>query len=1238
MNGQVHLGRARVTGPRRTSGGNPGAVASLANQRLTPSVLEPANQINQGHGTYMAHGDLNARVQGQVYAQSTDVTKRQQHQQHVAATLRHLHSDSYSMNVPNSHSITQNHSHSHNHTVGNHQQLQNQQQYHSANHITLSSTKTSSRSLLASGSLAAPQQHSVRHQAATPTAIQTTDTSATAWISQNHIDNNTIYGAHQSSYGGSCHLDTPTTATNVSTSSEQIRSQHNNYYNNHDNVMSQQQHAGANLRSAVVGCVPHRNTSFEIHVAGTHQEGVNSTYLARNNAVTQSRNNFVNSNDYHTTISSSSADYTSTHIEHSGNRDSWGATNGNNNGSNYQNNNRTITQNYNDRHYNNRLQSGFVDYNPTQTPLLTTSTNNNINNYSTPDQSGQSVENSMQYYRSQEAATNNDNCSGLSLTNGHTDNVLRHEYHQSYNQASSYHSSSSQMSLSDQIVGITSSVPITNSSMTRGTIYGNNTLPTQSFNMSEDRCNAYSVNHDNQQLLIDNNANIHADVTRTEIARLSSQHSDKGQPRYQNYVADSSTANSETNELHSMLDGDSKDDVKDIIECYGIQDWSGQNAGNNKTGKLDSCQTEMQLEMEATNVGDKTPSLSPLLSPLPDCTLESNPLDDLNKVQLIKNDEHDMFVDEKTTIIDDSPVEECFDSRYLSAVESSGLMKENVEELVKKISAAFTDNFDGISKKTKQSRHQPLPDFLCQVSRIDAAPPDDESFALSVYHHGNHNRRESSPGGRPSCLSHRSIATDSAGSSASSTISTSDNSSPSSDNGSPLGTYTSSSPPISLSPVVLESIKKPDSSSYDLENNHLVVNKAEIVKLECMKTSKKGNDNGIASSEPVVANDDDGSKHNSINKASNNLDDEKHYLDNLSVSIEEQRIYLWQHYSNLVTPTIQQVVEFAKQVPGFLSLQQLDQLMLIKHGFFEIWIVIVSRMLCNQRHTIVFSDGTIMTAPQLAIMFDKNFVSLAFNFCFSFNQLSLNDTELSLVSAMILLHPRRHGLNDPKDVAKHQGLIAQALKIQLQLGRRHNDAKLYSDLISNLGKLKAITALHNKHIEWLRLNWSLIKLPTLYCEIFDIPLGGESSIGDDSERSASSSPQASSLDFDESSIVGSPKASEPSLKQTSTIGAINVKPVGGLSPNNIELELIDPEDRDENFFALGSFATDNGESIDEADLEPSVSCFATEEIIETGIGQDPHLNGERATDPRNELEKEQLRTTTNEIQKGAIFA
>jgi len=88
-------------------------------------------------------------------------------------------------------------------------------------------------------------------------------------------------------------------------------------------------------------------------------------------------------------------------------------------------------------------------------------------------------------------------------------------------------------------------------------------------------------------------------------------------------------------------------------------------------------------------------------------------------------------------------------------------------------------------------------------------------------------------------------------------------------------------------------------------------------------------------------------------------------------TVESQRIWLWQQFATRVTPSVQRVVEFAKRMPGFCELSQDDQLILIKVGFFEVWLCHISKM--TNDNSMTFEDGTYFTRQQLELMYEVRF-------------------------------------------------------------------------------------------------------------------------------------------------------------------------------------------------------------------------------------------------------------------------
>ncbi|KRK05188.1 uncharacterized protein Dyak_GE28034, partial [Drosophila yakuba] len=204
-------------------------------------------------------------------------------------------------------------------------------------------------------------------------------------------------------------------------------------------------------------------------------------------------------------------------------------------------------------------------------------------------------------------------------------------------------------------------------------------------------------------------------------------------------------------------------------------------------------------------------------------------------------------------------------------------------------------------------------------------------------------------------------------------------------------------------------------------------------------------------------------------------------------SLEFQKIWLWQQFSARVTPGVQRIVEFAKRVPGFCDFTQDDQLILIKLGFFEVWLTHVARLI--NEATLTLDDGAYLTRQQLEILYDSDFVNALLNFANTLNAYGLSDTEIGLFSAMVLLASDRAGLSEPKVIGRARELVAEALRVQILRSRAGSPQalQLMPALEAKVPELRSLGAKHFSHLDWLRMNWTKLRLPPLFAEIFDIP-------------------------------------------------------------------------------------------------------------------------------------------------------
>lgn len=206
--------------------------------------------------------------------------------------------------------------------------------------------------------------------------------------------------------------------------------------------------------------------------------------------------------------------------------------------------------------------------------------------------------------------------------------------------------------------------------------------------------------------------------------------------------------------------------------------------------------------------------------------------------------------------------------------------------------------------------------------------------------------------------------------------------------------------------------------------------------------------------------------------------------------LDSQRLLVFTNLAVLITASIQRVVEFAKRVPGFHELSQDDQLILIKAGFFEIWLTRLTRMFSNDDNTVTFGDGSVITKTQLDVVFTEELSAAMFDFAQNFSQLRLNDTEMGLFTGVVLATADRQGLTNVKGVELIQDKLIEALK--LQISRNHStEPHMFANILMKLPELRMLGSKHGDQLAWYRINWNQLRLPPLFAEIYDIPKSEE---------------------------------------------------------------------------------------------------------------------------------------------------
>ncbi|EFN88414.1 Probable nuclear hormone receptor HR3 [Harpegnathos saltator] len=199
---------------------------------------------------------------------------------------------------------------------------------------------------------------------------------------------------------------------------------------------------------------------------------------------------------------------------------------------------------------------------------------------------------------------------------------------------------------------------------------------------------------------------------------------------------------------------------------------------------------------------------------------------------------------------------------------------------------------------------------------------------------------------------------------------------------------------------------------------------------------------------------------------------------------------LWLECAQKLTTVIQQIIEFAKMVPGFMKLSQDDQIVLLKAGSFELAVLRMSRYLDLQQNFVLYGDALL---PQDAFYTtdtaEMKLVSCVFELARSVAELKLTETELALYSAAVLLSPDRPGLKGLAEITRLSQAVIRALRSELE--RNHvtpikGDVTVCDAILAKIPQLREISLLHMDALAKFKRSQPHLEFPALHKELFSV--------------------------------------------------------------------------------------------------------------------------------------------------------
>nr|ADB79814.1 E75 nuclear receptor [Daphnia pulex] len=173
---------------------------------------------------------------------------------------------------------------------------------------------------------------------------------------------------------------------------------------------------------------------------------------------------------------------------------------------------------------------------------------------------------------------------------------------------------------------------------------------------------------------------------------------------------------------------------------------------------------------------------------------------------------------------------------------------------------------------------------------------------------------------------------------------------------------------------------------------------------------------------------------------------------------------LLQDFSERFLPAIRDVVEFAKRLPGFTLLAEDDKVTLLKPGVFEVLLVRLAAMFDSQSNTMLCLNGQLLRRDVLHNSSNARFLmDSMFEFAERLNSLALNDSELGLFCAVVVIAADRPGLRNVELVERMQSKLRSVL--ENVLNQAHPDkAGLFLELLRKIPDLRTLNTLHSEKL------------------------------------------------------------------------------------------------------------------------------------------------------------------------------
>ncbi|XP_046371013.1 ecdysone receptor-like isoform X1 [Haliotis rufescens] len=177
------------------------------------------------------------------------------------------------------------------------------------------------------------------------------------------------------------------------------------------------------------------------------------------------------------------------------------------------------------------------------------------------------------------------------------------------------------------------------------------------------------------------------------------------------------------------------------------------------------------------------------------------------------------------------------------------------------------------------------------------------------------------------------------------------------------------------------------------------------------------------------------------------------------------------------------IVEFAKCLPGFTSLDKEDQIVLLKAASCECMAIRAARCYDSETKAIIFANGLPCTLENMKATGLGRYAELMYEFCDNMAMLKTDNAEYALITA-IAIFSERPGLKEKQKVEEIQSHYVETLQ-SYENAKRLRGGSALAKFLTRMSDLRTISVEHSNLL--LDMEMDGTQFPSLMMETYVAP-------------------------------------------------------------------------------------------------------------------------------------------------------